>query len=193
MIGELDSTQPESPLAINIKKWRERRGLSLSALARNAEISKSTVSELERGNGNPSLDTIWALARTLNIPLGFLFLDSQVVGEIEVRRLPDAPVVAHDEGKYITHLLSGWLGRGEAELTIITLAAEGRLVSKGNASGAVSRAVCVEGIVEVKIGDRLVLLTPADLLTFPSDQPHIYRAMNGAARLVLVQQYAPSI
>ena len=96
--------------------------MSLSALAREADISKSTVSELERGNGNPSLDTLWSLAKTLNIPIGYLFVDSYVEGDVEVRRLADAPVMSHVEGSFITHLLAGWMGRGETELSVVTLA-----------------------------------------------------------------------
>lgn len=192
MSGSSTPLQPEPPLATNLKKWRDRRGLSLSALAREADISKSTVSELERGNGNPSLDTLWALARTLNIPIGFLFAESQSVGDVDVRRLADAPVMSHIEGSFITHLLSGWIGRGEVELSIVTIAAEGRFVSKGNASGVVERVICVDGVVEVGTGSRSDVLTPADLITFPGDQPHFFRAMNGAARVITVQQYPPS-
>ena len=183
---------PPPPLAANLRKWRERRALSLSALARQAEISKSTVSELERGNGNPSLETLSALARPLNIPLAFLLAEAQGGGQVDIRRLADAPVTSHVEGSYITHLLGGWMGRGEVELSVITLASEGKLVSKGGSSGSVERVVCVEGVVDVSTGSRSDILTPGDIMTFPADQPHFYRAVNGAARLIAVQQYAPT-
>ena len=38
-----------------------------------SERGRAALSGLERGNGNPSIDTVWALARTLNVPFGDLF------------------------------------------------------------------------------------------------------------------------
>lgn len=182
----------EPPIAGNIRRWRERRGLSLSALARAAEISKSTVSELERGIGNPSLDTLAAIARTLRIPIGFLFNESQSPADVDIRRLPDAPVLSHVEGVSIAQLLSGWTARGEVELSVVTLAADGRIDARGDGSGAVKRIVCVEGVVEVGTASRSDLITQGDLITFPSDQSHYLRSVHGAARSLVIEQYPPS-
>jgi len=182
----------EPPLASNIRKWRERRRLSLSQLARDAEISKSTVSELERGHGNPSLDTLVAIARSLNLPLGVLFNESHIGSDVDIRRLADAPVIAHIDDVAITHLLSGWVARAEIELSVLTIAAGGRVDSDGDAPGSVRRVVCVEGVVEVGTPQRSDLLTQADLITFPGDQQHFLRAVNGAARVILLEQYPPS-
>ncbi len=42
-------------------------GLSVSELAKRARIAKSTLSQLEAGSGNPSLETLWALATALGV------------------------------------------------------------------------------------------------------------------------------
>jgi transcriptional regulator with XRE-family HTH domain len=94
-------------VAGNLQKWRVRRGMSVSALARAAGVSKSTISELERHSGNPSLDTLWALARALEIPLGFLFTDHGAGGGIRVVRDHDGSV-AFEEPGYVSRLLAGW-------------------------------------------------------------------------------------
>ena len=49
-------------LARSLKRRRLERAISLSELARRAGVSKATLSSLERGTGNPSVDTVWALA-----------------------------------------------------------------------------------------------------------------------------------
>ena len=41
--------------------------MTLSALAARAGVAKSTVSLIERGQGNPSIDTVWALASALGV------------------------------------------------------------------------------------------------------------------------------
>lgn len=176
-------------LSSNLQKWRLRRGLSVSALARAAEVSKSTVSELERGNGNPSLDTLWSLAKTLNVPLGSFFVDARVENEVDVRRYDDAPMAQGEEG-HVARIMAGWQSSGEIEIAVVTLAANARRESKGNAPGVTERAVCVEGTVEVGTPGRSAVLGVGDLLTFRADQPHFYHAIGGPGRLVVVQQYS---
>src|ERR1022692_2726565 len=56
------------PIARNLRRWRMTREMTLSALAEQAGVAKSTVSLIERGQGNPSIDTVWALAAALGVP-----------------------------------------------------------------------------------------------------------------------------
>lgn len=181
------------PLSRNLRKWRLRRGLSASALARAANVSKSTVSELERGQGNPSLDTLWALARALNVALGTFFAGTNVPDETRVLRLANASVIAKDGDSYVAQLLANWPGDGDVELAIITLRAGARRDSQGNSPGVLERAVCVDGTVEVGAGEVSDVLEVGDMTTFAADQKHFYRAVNGATRLVVVQQYPRSL
>ncbi len=54
----------------NIQEIRKRKGLTLTQLAANAGISKSYLSNIERGvNQNPSIDVLKRLAIVLNADL----------------------------------------------------------------------------------------------------------------------------
>jgi transcriptional regulator with XRE-family HTH domain len=59
-------------VAAAIRRERERAGLSLSELAKRAGLAKSTLSQLEAGLGNPSVETLWALAAVLAVPVSRL-------------------------------------------------------------------------------------------------------------------------
>jgi XRE family transcriptional regulator, regulator of sulfur utilization len=48
---------------------RGERGWSLSELARRASLGKATLSGLESGTRNPTLDTLHAIAAALGVPL----------------------------------------------------------------------------------------------------------------------------
>ena len=75
-------------LGRHLQKLRQDKGVSLSQLAAGAGIAKSNLSRLEQGNGNPTLDTIWRLAKQLDVPFGQLVHPlSTSVGEngVEVR------------------------------------------------------------------------------------------------------------
>src|SRR6266702_43835 len=80
-------------LAQAVRAHRESRGFSLGALAEKASISKTSLSKIEAGLGNPSLDVLCRIASALDVPVGTLF------GE-ESR--PQLQVIPRDEGQVIT-------------------------------------------------------------------------------------------
>lgn len=173
----------------NLVRWRQRRGMTASALARAAQVSKSTISELERGNGNPSFDTIWSLAKALNVSLGALFASPVARDDTEHRILANAPVLTRDADHFTVQLMASWQSTGEVELCVVSLAPHARRSSAGNAPGVMERVVCLEGPVEVGPEGRLTSLWPGDMLAFRADQPHVYQAGEHAVRMVVVQQY----
>ncbi len=56
-----------------IARERTGRGLSIEELARRSGISAGLLSQLERGIGNPSIETLSSLARALGVPIGSFF------------------------------------------------------------------------------------------------------------------------
>jgi transcriptional regulator with XRE-family HTH domain len=54
-------------LGANVRRWRTRRGWTQDQLAEAANISAKFVGEVERGEDNPSLETLWALVCALKI------------------------------------------------------------------------------------------------------------------------------
>lgn len=55
-----------------IKLWREYRGLTQQELSERAGISKAYLSQIESGKRQGRLDTLSALARSLEVPLEVL-------------------------------------------------------------------------------------------------------------------------
>ena len=56
----MERTAPLDVIAASLRRERERHGISLAELARRANLAKSTLSQLEAGVGNPSIETVWA-------------------------------------------------------------------------------------------------------------------------------------
>lgn len=175
-------------VAVNVQKWRLRRGISVSALARAANVSKSTISEIERHNGNPSLETLWALARALEIPLGFLFTDHDGGTGVRVVRR-DESSIAFEQPGYISQLVAGWEIDGEIELYTTAMEDGARRDSDSHGAGVIEHALVVEGRLQILVGDESEELDQGDLMTFPADQPHQYRALDGPVRVVGIHQY----
>jgi transcriptional regulator with XRE-family HTH domain len=59
--------QVRQSLAHNIRSLRSQHGLSQEALALNAEVDRTYVSQIERAVGNPSLLVLCKLAAILEV------------------------------------------------------------------------------------------------------------------------------
>ena len=68
----MERTEPRRTIAAALRRERERLGVSLTELARRAGVAKSTLSQLEAATGNPSIETLWALAVALDVPFSRL-------------------------------------------------------------------------------------------------------------------------
>src|SRR3954465_6593050 len=56
-------------LAANLRRLRIAARTSLSELARATGVGKATLSAIENGNGNPTVETLAALAAALGVPV----------------------------------------------------------------------------------------------------------------------------
>ncbi len=54
-------------VAQNLKQIRNERNLSINELAEMCGLSKSMLSQIERGGGNPTLGTLWKIANFSSI------------------------------------------------------------------------------------------------------------------------------
>src|SRR4249919_3245734 len=96
MTENADSTRaPLAVIASSLQRERRRVGLSLAEVARRAGIAKSTLSQLESGTGNPSLETLWAICVALDAPFSRLLDPPRPL--TQVIRADEGPTVAAAE------------------------------------------------------------------------------------------------
>ncbi|WP_249300826.1 helix-turn-helix domain-containing protein [Feifania hominis] len=63
----------------NIRYYRQRRGLSQEKLALEAEISTSYLGDIERGGQNPTINTLYLIAKALGIDAYLLIIEKSSV------------------------------------------------------------------------------------------------------------------
>jgi len=69
------NTHHANQLSRRIQERRKQMGLSLRELATRAGVSASFLSQVERGRSNPSLKTLQAIAKTLDVPIFYLLVE----------------------------------------------------------------------------------------------------------------------
>ena len=70
----------------NLRRARLERGLSLAQVAAMAELSRTTLTNLEAGTANPTVETVWALSQALDLNLGALIDPDPEQRPVVVRR-----------------------------------------------------------------------------------------------------------
>src|ERR1700752_1717933 len=85
-------------VSMSLRRERPRVGLSLTEVARRAGIAKSTLSQLESGTGNPSLETLWAICVALDAPFSRLLDPPRP--QVQVIRANEGPTVAAATADY---------------------------------------------------------------------------------------------
>jgi transcriptional regulator with XRE-family HTH domain len=92
-------------LANNLKSIREDRNLSLEKLSEMTGVSKSMLRQVEIGQSNPTIATIWKIANGLSIPFTALLLDQ--VHEVTLRDFKEVdPFAGETEGYRLYPLLT---------------------------------------------------------------------------------------
>ena len=174
-----------SRLARNLRRYREGAGFSLGETADAAGIAKSTLHALEQGEGNPTLNTLWALASALAVPLGALVEESA----------PAVTVVRHDDGvrlpadgveARLIHRADG----GHVEVLELTIHDR---VSPPHRPGVMEQLYVVSGEVETGPAAAPARLGEGDFAAFEGDVQHVYRAIGAPARALVVMSYPRSI
>lgn len=178
---------PLATIAAALVRERQRAGLSLAEVARRAGIAKSTLSQLESGVGNPSVQTLWSLSTALQVT--FAELVEPPRSPVTLVRAGEGPSVASATAEYRTALLSA--GRAGVRRDIFRLTAEPDLIhrSEPHAPGAVEHVVMGRGRALVGPADEPVELGPGDYLAYPGDSAHVFRALEPGTTAVLVMSH----
>ncbi|SIR95077.1 helix-turn-helix domain-containing protein [Williamsia sterculiae] len=157
-----------------LRDLRIERGLSLSELARRAGIGKGSLSEIEGGGRNPTVETLYALCGPLEVPM------TSLIGES-----PGAVSVA--QGGMRSILLSV---RTPPTLTVEVFRLEfptgAGHISPGHRPGTREHLTVVAGVLRVGPTGREREVGAGDSHTWSSDGSHRYTAIDGPAEAVLV-------
>src|ERR1700730_16496684 len=103
----------------NVRRLRERAGLSLRELATRATVSTSTLSNLEAGTGNPGVETLVDISRALNVPFSELVTHQEP--DVQVQRANEGVVTKAAGAPFTSRLLMATGGRSLIEVYEATL------------------------------------------------------------------------
>ena len=179
-----DRSDIHDRLAASLRAARKARGLSLDAAAKLSGVSRSMVSQIERGESSPTVATLWALTQALQLDFAGL-LEGRPAPGIEVTRASAAPVI--QRGGVTIRILSAPESVGHHEVYELAFREGAKLTSDPHSPGCREHLTVLEGRLTVTSGDATDDLKPGDVARYPADRPHQIAA-DGPARAILIVQ-----
>lgn len=177
---------PNDLIANAIQRERNRKGLSLSALAAKAGLAKSTLSQLESGKGNPSIETLWAIAAALEVTFSTLFEVSKP--DVSLIRAGEGDTVGSDHASYQTTLLANCSSGTRRDLYRVDLEPGTVRRSAPHPVGTFEHAVLCVGQARVGPLGAEEILNVGDYYCYPADRSHIYESLVPGTQMIVVME-----
>lgn len=177
-----------------IRETRIARGMTLDQLAAASGVSKSMLSQIERGQANPTFAVLWGITRALGIDISDLTAAHAAeapAGKVDVVRHVGVPQTKSRDGLCTLRILSPPHLAGEMEWYDMTFEPGGVLDSPPHARGAFEHLSAIEGTLDVTSGGDTQRISAGEVARYASDVPHrIANAGSKRARALLVLIYA---
>ena len=178
---------PLEVIAASLRAERRRAGLSLAEVARRAGIAKSTLSQLESGSGNPSIETLWALGTALDVPFARLVEPQR--RQVQLIRYGEGPAVASERADYVATLLASCPPNARRDIYLLTVQPGTPRESDPHMPGVVEHVVVCSGRARLGVSDAPLELEPGDYIAYPGDEPHVFEALEPDTTAVIVSEH----
>ena len=164
-------------LARNLVGLRHARGLTQEALAKSSGLPRSTIANLESGDGNPSLTVLVKVAGKLGVPIDELLASPRA----KVRKwlAADLPSRAQGRGVSLRPLVPEPVP--EEMLERMHFAPGAVMAGTPHLPGTREFFSCLEGAVAIFVAGDRYDLAAGDVLAFPGNVPHSYRNPDDSA------------
>lgn len=169
-------TAPPPKIGRKLHALRKARGLTLEDVESMSGISKSMLSQIERGRANPTFGTLWNLTQSLGTSINQLLdrtkSDAGRSRHMEHLDVHMTPTITSQDGKCKFHILSPRRINLPVEWYEVRLEAGG--ASRAHAHGASSweHWTCLTGQITIEVGDKEVVLNPGETLRYLAEVTH---------------------
>jgi transcriptional regulator with XRE-family HTH domain len=158
-------------LARNLAALRQVRSLTQEALARAAGVPRSTIANLESGDGNPSLVVLTKVADALATSIDELVASPRA----KVRRWAAKDLASRNRGRGVTTRALVPEPVPEELMELMEFAPEATLAGTPHLPGTREFFSCLQGRVTIFVAGERFDLDAGDVLGFPGNVPHSYR------------------
>lgn len=172
----------------NLKRLRKQRNLSLGQLSELSDVSKVMLSQIKKGETNPTINTIWKIASGLKVPYTSL-LNRQ---EQETCIVKKSNIISQlsDDRQYRLYCYYSNTPHRNFELFQMELDEGCKYTSVGHPENSEEYIMVLEGELTVEVNGKSFILQADDAITFTASVRHAYEnSGTGILKTVIINFY----
>lgn len=160
-------------VAVNLKRMRQSKGMSLDQVAEQTGVSKSMLAQIEKGTANPSLGVLGKITSGLRIEFHQL-IDTPRIDFCLVT--PEEMIPTKElEGKYKVWTCFPYEDNQFVEIYRIDLEPGGVYVSGSHGEKTREYLTVTDGAMTIECHGHSQKVEKEQVYRFETDQTHIYR------------------
>lgn len=156
-----------------LKDIRNKRNISLDEAAKLTGVSKAMLGQIERGQSNPTVSTLWKIATGLKVSFSF-FID-QNKEELEIVHQDCIDPIIEDDNRMRLYPIFPFDANKGFEIFTIELEKGCNHISTPHSEGVEEYIIVTEGEIEVSIDDKQFVLQKGNSIKFMANRAHTYR------------------
>ncbi|NLI73656.1 MAG: cupin domain-containing protein [Euryarchaeota archaeon] len=181
-------------LGTRVKLYREKLGLSIEELAKNAGVDSALVSNIEEGNTYPSINVLVKLSRSLGQRLGTFtddqFREDPVIVRMDERHEDTLPHRGMNPNGYHYYLLGK--GKTDRHMDPFFIKIEPSEDVELSSHEGEEFIIVVSGEIVLRYGQNKYHLKEGDSVYYNSVVPHHVGAANDSTASIYAVVYMPA-
>ena len=172
-------------VAKNIKRLREEKKLSMDELVRLSGVSKSMLAQIERGDGNPTISTLWKISNGMKVPFDALTVRPK--SPYEIVRTSEIQPLLEDGGKVKNFSLFPDNENRRFAVYYLELDEGSYWESEPHLKGTTEFITIFTGKIEIQAGSQSFIVEKGESIRFGADTVHSYKnACSGTVILHMI-------
>lgn len=159
-------------IGMQLKKIRKERSLSLDDVAKATDVSKAQLAQIEKGESNPTVSTLWKIAAGLKISFSSLLQPPKTL--FQKYSVDPSTYVSEENGKYRVYSIIPYDPERGWEFYKIEMDPGVIHKSDPHTDGVEETLTVIQGQVVVQCDEMKEILKEGETIVFSANQPHQY-------------------
>lgn len=159
-------------VAGNFKQIRETKKMSLDMVSKLTGVSRSMLNQIEKGEVNPTISTVWKIANGLKV--SFTELVTAPKQQVNIIRYSAIEPLIEKDGDYRNYPLFPFDSERKFEVYRIELEPGAKLEAQPHPVDSQELITVYQGGLELSVTGNTYVLAAGDAIKFVADVEHTY-------------------
>ena len=176
-------------VAKNIKRLREENKLSMDELVRLSGVSKSMLAQFERGDGNPTISTLWKISNGMKVPFDALTVRPK--SPYEIVKTAEIQPLLEDGGKVRNYSLFPDNENRRFAVYYLELEEGSYWESEPHLRGTTEFITIFTGKIEILADGQSFIVEKGESIRFRADTIHSYKNIGNETAILHMILFNP--